>query len=100
MLMGRVEGSSWQGSAIFISFNKNKDLSKGDNAQQWSKPALLFDRPGHILWYPSLQPLNTAEDIANKSTCLKIGKRARLYFKDILPEKSEYLSEFIIEFDK
>jgi len=100
MLMGRVEGSSWQGSAIFISFNKNNDLSKGDNAQQWSKPALLFDRPGHILWYPSLQPLNTAEDIANKSTCLKIGKRARLYFKDILPEKSEYLSEFIIEFDK
>lgn len=100
MLMGKVVGTSWQGSGLYISYNTNPDLSTGDNAQQWSTPELLVDRPGHILWYPSLQPMNTPEDIANKHTCLRLGKRARLFFKDMEGPKSEYSSEYIVEFEK
>ncbi len=104
MLMGKVIGPSWKGGSIYISFNKNKDLGKGNNAQQWSKPQLLLDRPGHTIWYPSLQPMNNEEDIKNKNTCLKLGKQARLFFKDMYGEnetfKAEYVSEFIIEFEK
>lgn len=100
MLMGRVEGSSWKGGNLYISFNMNEDLGDCDNAQQWTKPQLLVSRPGHILWYPSLQPMNTPEDIQNKTTCLRLGKRARLYFKDMEGPKSEYLSEYIVEFEK
>jgi hypothetical protein len=44
--------------------------------------------------------MNTAEDIANRNTCLKLGKKARFFVKKIKPEKSEYLSEYIIEFSK
>ena len=44
--------------------------------------------------------MNTPEDIANKNTCLKLGKKARLFIKNILPEKSEYMSMHIIEFSK
>ena len=44
--------------------------------------------------------MNTAEDIAQKRTCLKLGRQARLFVKDILPEKSVYLSEYVIEFEK
>ena len=98
MLMGHVTGSSWAGSKIFISFNKNKDLGTGANSQAWTKPQLLLDKPGFFLWYPSLQPMNTPEDIAQKHTCLRLGQRARLYVKNIKPEKSEYMSEYIIEF--
>lgn len=100
MLMGKVEGPSWQGSSMYISFNKNKDLGEGDNSQAWTKPQLLVDKPGYIMWYPSLQPMNTPEDIQNKYTCLKLGKKARLFYKAILPDSSEYLSEYIIEFEK
>ena len=100
MLMGKVVGPSWAGSDVFISFNTNAELGTGNNAQQWSKPQLLLSRPGHFLWYPSLQPLNTPDDIAQKRTCLKLGREARLFVKDILPEKSVYLSEYVIRFDK
>ena len=100
MLMGKVTGPSWAGSSVHISFNKNKDLGAGSNSQEWTKPQLLLDKPGYFLWYPSLQPMNTEEDIANKNTCLKLGKRARFFVKNIKPEKSEYLSEYIIEFSK
>ena len=100
MLMGRVDGPSWAGSRIYISFNKNADLGEGSQSQEWTKPQLLLDRPGHFLWYPSLQPMNTPDDIANKRTCLKLGQRARLFVKDIQKEKSRYLSEYIIEFQK
>jgi hypothetical protein len=100
MLMGRVEGQSWKGSNLYISFNLNKDLTSGDNSQQWSKPQLLVSRPGHTLWYPSLQPLNEEEDIKNKYTCLRLGKRARLFFKDMEGDRHEYLSEYIVEFEK
>lgn len=100
MLMGKVTGSSWAGSSVYISFNKNKELGEGDNSQQWTTPQLLLDKPGYFLWYPSLQPMNTPEDISNKYTCLRLGKRARFFVKNIKPEKSEYLSEYIIEFSK
>lgn len=100
MLMGKVTGSSWKGSSVYISFNKNKDLGEGNNSQAWTKPQLLLDKPGFIMWYPSLQPMNTPEDIAQKHTCMRLGKKARLYIKYIKPEKSDYMSEYIIEFEK
>lgn len=96
MLMGKVEDYSWRGSSIYISFNGNRDLGTGDNAIQWSKPQLLLTKPGRVLWYPALQPMNTPEDVANKNTCLKLGKKARLFVKD--SEANEYSSEYVIEF--
>ncbi|MCX7638568.1 MAG: hypothetical protein N2044_12050 [Cyclobacteriaceae bacterium] len=98
MLMAKVEKPKWQGSNIYISFNPHADLGKGDHALRWTKPQLLISKPGRVLWYPSLQPMNTPEDIRNKNTCLKLGKRARLFVKD--SEANEYSSEFIIEFEK
>ncbi len=98
MLMGKVTGSSWKGSSLYISFNPHADLGTGNNAQNWTKPQLLTDKPGHIMWYPSLQPTNTPEDIANKNTCLKLGKRARLFYK--YSDLGKYRSEYLIEFEK
>lgn len=98
MLMGRVEGQSWVGDKLYISFNQNKDLSKADHSQQWSTPQLLLQKPGHVLWYPSLQPLNTSEDIAAKRTSMRLGKKARLFFK--YSDLGKYMSEYIIEFKK
>ena len=100
MLMAKAEGPSWKGSSIYISFNKNADLGKLNNAQEWTKPQLLLDKPGHVLWYPSLQPINDMEDIANKNTCLKLGEKAKLFFKDMYDDKSEYASGYIIQFKK
>jgi hypothetical protein len=100
MLMGYVTGPSWAGSSLYISFNPNKDLGDGSNSQGWSKPILLLDKPGYFLWYPSLQPLNSPEDIKKKYTSLRLGQRARLFVKYIKPDKSEYKSELIIEFNK
>jgi hypothetical protein len=100
MMMGKVTGQSWEGSSIYISYNKNADLGAGTNSQQWTKPELLFDRPGHILWYPSLQPMNTKEDIEQRRTCLLLGQEARLFFKDIQKDTSQYISEFIVRFSK
>lgn len=98
MLMAKVEEPMWRGSNIYISFNPHTDLGKDNHAMQWTKPQLLISKPGRVLWYPSLQPMNTPEDIRNKNTCLKLGKRARLFVKD--SEANEYSSEFIIEFNK
>jgi hypothetical protein len=95
MLMARATGPSWKGSAIYISFNKNPDLGAADAAQQWSAPQLLLDKPGHIIWYPSLQPVNNA---GTRYTSLRLGQKARLFFKDMEGEKSEYLSEYLLEF--
>jgi hypothetical protein len=100
MLMGKVTGPSWAGSSIYISFNNNKELGEGDNSQQWSKPQLLLDKPGYFLWYPSLQPMDSQEDINNKNTCLRLGQRARLFVKYLKPYKDKYMSEYIIEFTK
>jgi len=100
MLMGHVTGSSWKGSKIFISFNPNKDLSIGDNAQQWSKPKLLLDKTGYIVWYPSLQPTQSKEDVEKRYTCLQLGQTARLFYKAMKPDSSVYISEYMIRFEK
>jgi hypothetical protein len=42
--------------------------------------------------------MNTPEDVANKNTCLRLGKKARLFVKD--SEANEYSSEYVIEFEK
>ena len=80
--------------------NPHADLSVGNHSQEWSKPQLLLDKPGHILWYPSLQPLNTPEDVQNKNTCLRLGQVARLFFKDMYKDSSEYISEYQIRFNR
>ena len=97
MLMGKVEGRSWVGDKIFISFNTHADLGAGDNSQKWSKPQLLLQKPGHVIWYPSLQPMNTAENIAQRHTSLRLGKQARLFFK--YSDLGKYCSEYIVEFE-
>lgn len=98
MLMGKVEGQSWVGDELYISFNPHKDLGEGAHSQDWSKPQLLVAKPGHVMWYPSLQPMNTPEDIADKRTSLRLGKRARLFFK--YSDLSKYCSEYIVEFER
>jgi hypothetical protein len=80
MLMAKAEGPSWKGSSIYMSFNKNADLGSGNNSQQWTKPQLLLDKPGHIIWYPSLQPLNNEANKINKYSSLKLPRKARLFF--------------------
>jgi hypothetical protein len=98
MLMGRVDGQSWIGDKLYISFNPNRDLGEGTNSQAWTKPQLMVEKPGHVLWYPSLQPLNTAGDIENKYTSLRLGKKARLFFK--FSDLGKYLSLYEVEFEK
>ena len=100
MLIAKAEGPSWKGSSIYISYNKNADLGEGDNSQQWSKPVLLLDKPGHIIWYPSLQPLNNEANGTNKYSALKLGQKARLFFKDMEGDKSDYISEYLVTFNK
>jgi hypothetical protein len=100
MLMGRVEGKSWQGDKIYISFNRHENLGEGNNSQDWTTPQLLFQKPGYILWYPSLQPLNEPETIREKYTCVRLGKRARFYVKRIKPGDDSYASEHILEFTR
>ncbi len=100
MLMGQVEGASWKGGKIFISFNPHANLSESNNAQDWTTPKLLVNRPGHTLWYPSLQPMNTSDDTKNKATCLRLGRRARLFFKDMAPGFDGYLSDYVVDFEK
>lgn len=100
MMMGKVVGKSWKGSEVYISFNKNLDFNDESKSQEWTKPQLVFSKPGYILWYPSLQPLNTPEDIAAKNTCLKLGKKVRFFVKRIKPGDDEYASEHFIEFEK
>jgi hypothetical protein len=99
MLMAKAEGPSWNGNSIYISFNKHEDLGLNNNSQDWSAPKLLVKKPGHILWYPSLQPTNSAEDIAEKNTCLNLGEYARLFYKDQYNDTSEYVSEYKIKFE-
>ncbi len=100
MLMAKAEGPSWKGSSIYISFNQHADLGNSNNSQEWTRPQLLVDKPGHTLWYPSLQPLNSAADIANKNTCLKLGQQARLFFKDNQKDTSAYVSEYLVQFNQ
>ena len=98
MLMGKVEGQSWVGDELYISFNMHRDLGAGSNAQDWSAPQLLVQKPGNVLWYPSLQPMNTPEDIRARRTCLRLGKKARLFFK--YSNTGQYRSEYLVEFER
>ena len=98
MLMAKVTGPSWLGSSLYISFNSNRDLGEGANSQAWTKPQLLIEKPGHTMWYPSLQPMNTREDIDGKRTCLRLGQEARLFYK--FSDLGLYLSEYVVHFDK
>ncbi|WP_259017094.1 hypothetical protein [Emticicia fluvialis] len=100
MMMAKTEEKSWKGDKVYISFNKNPDLGSALNSQEWTKPQLVFEKPGYILWYPSLQPLNTPEDIEARNTCLKLGKKARFFVKRIKPGDDSYASEHLIEFEK
>ena len=98
MLLGRVDGPFWVGSELFMSINTNHDLGKGNCSQQWSKPVEIVSRPGHTLWYPSLQPDDSEEALAKKRTCLNLGKHSRLWFKDMTQEEHLYLSDYEVEF--
>lgn len=100
MLMAKAEGPSWKGSSIYISFNQNKDLGESNNSQQWSEPELLLNKPGHTIWYPSLQPFANNNDKEKKYTSLILGQKARIFYKDIEGDKSPYLSEYVIEFQR
>jgi hypothetical protein len=44
--------------------------------------------------------LNTAEDIKERRTCLRLGKKARLFVKDMQGPEANYISEYIVEFEK
>lgn len=99
MMMAKAEGPSWKGSSIYISFNKNADLGTAANSQEWSTPKLLLDMPGHILWYPSLQPISTEANKNNKLSSVKLGQKARLFFKD-MTGKADYISKYLLEFKK
>ena len=98
MMLGRVDGPFWVGGKIFMSINPNKDLGAGDNSQKWSTPIEILDRPGHTLWYPSLQPDDSEEALAKKRTCLNLGKFSKLWFKDMAGDQHLYLSDYIVEF--
>ncbi|MFM6948581.1 MAG: hypothetical protein ACKOWQ_06170 [Aquirufa sp.] len=100
MLMAKSEGLSWKGSRVYISFNPNKNLAAGNNSQAWTKPRIFFEKPGYILWYPSLQPLDDKESVQKKYTSLRLGKRARFFVKRMRPIDDSYASDFIIEFEK
>lgn len=98
MLMGRVDGSYWVGDSLFLSINPHRDLGHADNAQQWSAPVRIVHRPGHTLWYPALQPTDSPEDLAARRTCLRLGRDARLFFKDLDGQEHEYISDHRVEF--
>jgi len=100
MLMGHVTGQSWAGNEIYISFNPYKNLDEGDHSQMWSKPKILLKKEGYFLWYPSLQPTDTKEDIENRYTSLRLGQKARLFVKYLKPYNDRYMSEYFIEFTK
>lgn len=95
MLMAKSEGASWKGSGVYISYNTNKHLD-GEASQQWSTPQLLVDKPGHKIWYPSLQPTSSEEDVKEKRTCLRLGQTARLFYK----LDDDYVSEYTVQFRK
>jgi len=100
MLLGRVDGSYWIGDSLFLSVNPHRDLGAGDNAQQWSTPIRIVHRSGHTLWYPSLQPTDSPEDIGARRTSTRLGREARLFFKDMAGDDHVYISDFSVVFDK
>jgi len=100
MLLGRVDGSYWVGDSLFVSINPHRDLGLGNNSQDWSTPIRIVHRPGHTLWYPSLQPSDSPEDIAERRTSVRLGREARLFFKDMSDDEHVYISDFRVAFDR
>jgi len=98
MLMAKSEGPSWKGTSIYMSFNKNKDLDD-INSQDWSSPKLILNKPGHVIWYPSLQPIGDTNATKLKYTSLQMGEQARLFYKD-QTDTAVYISEYAIRFKK
>jgi hypothetical protein len=98
MLMAKSEGPSWKGTSIYMSFNKNKVLDD-NNSQDWSSPKLILNKPGHVIWYPSLQPIGDANATKLKYTSLEMGEQARLFYKD-QTDTAVYISEYAIRFKK
>lgn len=96
MLLGRVDGPFWVGDSLYLSVNPHADLGEGDNAQDWSTPVRIVHRPGHRLWYPALQPADSAEDLAGRRTGARLGRTARLWFKD----GDDYVSDYRVELDR
>ena len=99
MLMAKAEGSSWKGSSIYISFNKNEVLDE-TTSQNWTAPALLLTKPGSTLWYPALQPIGDSTASIKKLTTFNLGEKARLFYKDQTKDTAVYISEYIIQFKK
>lgn len=100
MLMGRVDGAYWVGDSVFLSINTNRDLGEGDNAQQWSTPVRIIHRPGHCLWYPAFQPTDSEEDVVARRTSVRIGREARLFFKDMADDRADYICDYTVEFER
>jgi hypothetical protein len=98
MLMAKSEGPSWKGTSIYMSFNKNKVLDD-TNSQDWSMPKLILNKPGHVIWYPSLQPIGDTNATRLKYTSLQMGEQARLFYKD-QTDTAVYISEYAIRFKK
>ena len=98
MLMAKSEGPSWKGSSIYVSFNKNFILD--NNSQDWTVPKLILSIPGHIIWYPSLQPIGEANAQKLKYTSLQLGEKARLFYKDQTKDTAVYISNYSIQFKK
>ena len=96
MTTGRVDSEFWAGDSVWLSTNPHRDLGAGANSQDWSPPQLLLRKPGHTLWYPSLQPLDDAENIAQRYTSTRLGGRMRLWVKDLGPSTHRYLSEHLV----
>jgi hypothetical protein len=102
MLLGRVDGPYWVGDSLFASVNTHRDLGDGDASQRWSTPVRIVHRPGRILWYPSLQPSDSPEDLAARRTSVRLGRTARLWFKDMRGDDMHgddhaYLSDHVVE---
>lgn len=102
MVMGRVDGPFWAGDSLYLSINPHRRLGEGDASQRWSTPVRIIHRPGHKLWYPSLQPMDGPADLAAKRTSLRLGREARLWFKDGsgvegVSYEHIYISEHVIE---
>ena len=57
-------------------------------------------RPGHTLWYPSLQPTDSPEDIAARRTSTRLGRTARLFFKDMAGDDHVYISDYTVTFER
>jgi hypothetical protein len=67
-------GALVEKAAAYISaFNPHRNLGPGSNSQDWSRPEKLLDKPGHTIWYPSLQPTGSGADRQARSSSLRLG---------------------------